>query len=219
MSTSQPRITEVLSQVERFSEILFGLIMTLSITGTVSVVSGGREEVGAILLSVLGCNVAWGIIDAVLYLLGTVSERGREYALYTAVLQAHDSEEARPVLTEALPPLIARVLLPEDFDAIRQRLTGLPEKPRRHVISRRDLIGAAGVFLLVVLSCVPLIIPFVFIFDPLPALRVSNAIAILMLFVGGYFYAKHSGLPKVSTALVMVALGVVMVGITVALGG
>jgi hypothetical protein len=219
MATKETKITGVLSPVERFSEILFGLIMTLSITGTVSVVKGGREEVGTILLGVVGCNIAWGIIDAVLYLLGTVSEHGREYRLYNLVQQTRDPEKTRAAIVEVLPPQIAAVLLPEDFDTIRQRLANLPERPRRQVMTVQDLAGAAGVFLLVVLSCVPLIVPFFFIVDPLPALRVSNAVAILMLFVGGYFLAKYARLPKILTGTVMVVVGALMVGITVALGG
>jgi VIT1/CCC1 family predicted Fe2+/Mn2+ transporter len=219
MSTDGSKRVRFLSPVERFSEILFGLIMTLSITGTVSVVTGGREEVGTILLGVLGCNIAWGIIDGILYLLGAVSENGRGYALYTQIRQTRDPERTREVFAEALPPEIARVLLPGDFDAIVQRLVNLPDKPRRRVMTREDLGGAVGVFLLVVLSCIPLIIPFFFVADPLPALRVSNAVAILMLFLGGYFYAKYSGLPKIPTGIVMVVLGVLMVGLTVALGG
>jgi len=219
MATKETKITGVLSPVERFSEILFGLIMTLSITGTVSVVKGGREEVGTILLGVVGCNIAWGIIDAVLYLLGTVSEHGREYRLYNLVQQTRDLEKTRAAIVEVLPPQIAAVLLPEDLDAIRQRLANLPERPHRKVMTVQDLAGAGGVFLLVVLSCIPLIIPFFFIVDPLPALRLSNAVAILMLFVGGFFLAKYARLPKILTGTVMVVVGALMVGITVALGG
>ena len=219
MATDGSKRVRFLSPVERFSEILFGLIMTLSITGTVSVVTGGREEVGTVLLGVLGCNIAWGLIDGILYLLGAVSEHGREYALHTLIQQARDPEATRVLLAEALPPVIAGALLPEDLNTIGQRLANLPQKPRRRVMTREDLGGAVGVFLLVVLSCVPLIIPFFFIVDPLPALRVSNAVAILMLFLGGYFYAKYSGLPKIPTGIIMVVLGVLMVGLTVVLGG
>jgi len=219
VSANTSKVFGVLSPVERFSEILFGLIMTLSITGTMSIVSGGREEVRIMWLSVLGCNLAWGIIDAVLYLLGTISDRGRGYALFTLVRQTRDREKARAVIEEALPPAIAGVLLPEDFERIHQRLAALPDPPRRRVITRPDLLGAVGVFLLVVLSCVPLMIPFLFMSDPLPALRASNAVAIAMLFLGGYSFARYAGGAKLLTGLVMVVLGVVMVGITIALGG
>jgi len=193
--------------------------MTLSITGTVSIVTGGREAVGAMLLGVLGCNIAWGIIDGVLYLLGAVSENGREYALYNLVEQTREPEKRRTVIAGVLPPVVAGVMLPVEYDAICQRLVNVQEKPRRRVMSRKDLAGAAGVFLLVVLSCVPMMVPFLFMSDPLPALRVSNAVAILMLFIGGYLLAKYEGLPKILTGTVMVVLGVMMVGITIALGG
>jgi VIT1/CCC1 family predicted Fe2+/Mn2+ transporter len=219
VSANTSKVFGVLSQVERFSEILFGLIMTLSITGTMSIVSGGREEVRIMWLSVLGCNIAWGIIDAILYLLGIISDRSRGYALYTLVRQTRDREKARTAIEEVLPPAIAGVLHPEDFENIHQRLAALSDLPRRRVITRQDLMGAIGVFLLVSLSCVPLMIPFLFMSDPLPALRVSNAIAIAMLFLGGYSFAKYAGGAKIPTGLVMVVLGVVMVGITIALGG
>jgi VIT1/CCC1 family predicted Fe2+/Mn2+ transporter len=87
------------------------------------------------------------------------------------------------------------------------------------VITRPDLLGAVGVFLLVFLSCVPLMIPFLFMHDPLPALRASNAVAIVMLFFGGYSFARYAGGAKILAGLAMVVLGVVMVGITIALGG
>jgi len=219
VSTNTSKVFGVLSPVERFSEILFGLIMTLSITGTMSVVSGGREEVRIMWLSVLGCNIAWGIIDAILYLLGIISDRGRGYALYTLVRQTRDPEKARTVIEEVLPPAIAGVLLPEDFENIQKRLAALPDPPRRRVITRPDLLGAVGVFLLVFLSCVPLMIPFLFMHDPLPALRASNAVAIVMLFFGGYSFGRYAGGAKLLTGLEMVVLGVVMVGITIALGG
>jgi hypothetical protein len=219
VSANTSKLFGVLSPVERFSEILFGLIMTLSITGTMSIVSGGREDVRVMWLSVLGCNIAWGIIDAILYLLGIISARGRGYALYTLVRRTRDREEARAAIEEALPPAIAGVLLPDDFETIHQRLAALPDPPRRRVLTRRDLLGAAGVFLLVFLSCVPLMIPFLFMRDPLPTLRVSNTIAIAMLFLGGYSFARYAGGAKIQTGFVMVVLGVVMVGITIVLGG
>jgi hypothetical protein len=40
-----------------------------------------------------------------------------------------------------------------------------------------------------------------------------------MLLVNGYFLAKYSGLLEISTGVLTVTLRVLMVGITVALGG
>ncbi len=217
--TKRTILPGVLSPVERFSEILFGLVMTLSITGTLSVVTGGREEVRIMLFSILGCNIAWGIIDGLLYLIGAASDRGRGYYLLNLLRHSSDGEKNRNIVAGVLPPTIARVMLPAELDAISERLAKLPVEPRQIMVTRENWLGAFGVFLLVVLSCVPLIIPFLLIQEPLPALRVSNGIAIMMLFFGGYFLAKYSGTSKLRTGLLMVLLGVVMVEITILLGG
>jgi VIT1/CCC1 family predicted Fe2+/Mn2+ transporter len=219
VSTQMQTSNRFLNPVERISEVLFGLVMTLSFTGTMSVVSGGREAVGTMLLAVLGCNIAWGIIDGILYLLGAVSERGREHQLFKAITRTSNAEQAQALITEAIPPSVAAVLRPDEFESIRQRLADLPDRPRGRMITGRDIGGAVGVFLFVLVSCVPVLIPFVIIHDPLPALRVSNAVAILMLFLGGYSLARYAGLPKILTGVVLVVLGSAMVGLTIALGG
>ena len=60
-------------------EVLFGLIMTLTFTLGAGIViqEEGREGAREMLIGILGCNLAWGIIDGVLYVLGQVFERGR----------------------------------------------------------------------------------------------------------------------------------------------
>lgn len=209
----------VLSPVERFSEVLFGLIMTLSFTGTMSVVSGGRQEVGTTLISVIGCNIAWGIIDAILYLIGAASDRGSRNALREFVRRTRDANEARAAIAEALSSFVSEEVPPDEVEPIRQRILNRPALGPGKILHKDDFVGAIAVFILVVLSCVPVVFPFLIIQEPLVALRVSNAIAIAMLFFGGYGLAKYSGTSKVLTGLVMVALGVVMVGITIALGG
>ena len=66
-----------LDPIDRLSEVLFGLIMVLTFTGSLSVAEAGRESVRTMLLAALGCNFAWGVIDAVLYLMGCLAEKAR----------------------------------------------------------------------------------------------------------------------------------------------
>jgi hypothetical protein len=219
MSISETLKNGFLSPVERFSEILFGLIMTLSFTGTMSVISGGRQEVTTTLISVLGCNIAWGIIDAILYLISAASDRGRMLSLIDLVRRSGEPEKGRKAIQETLAPVVFNALLPGELEAIRQRVLNSPEQPHRRLLGKEDILGAAGVFIMVVLSCIPVIFPFLIIHEPLTALRISNGIAILMLFCGGYFVALYAGTPKILTGFIMVALGVAMVGLTIALGG
>ena len=60
----------VLEPYDRISEVLFGVIMVLTCTGSLSVAGADRAEVRTMLIGALGCNLAWGIIDAALYLMG-----------------------------------------------------------------------------------------------------------------------------------------------------
>src|SRR5262245_41790792 len=176
----------VLEPHERISEVLFGLIMVLTFTGSLSVAEAGREDIRSMLIGALGCNLAWGIIDALLYLMGNLAERARGRITFQAVHKTADSEHARRLIADAMPPLLASVVDPAELTAIHERLRQLPEPPQRTMLHRRDWLGALGVFLLVFLSTLPVVIPFVVMHNAVPALRVSNAIAIGMLFLTGF---------------------------------
>ncbi|HTX53773.1 MAG TPA: hypothetical protein VMD08_10195, partial [Candidatus Baltobacteraceae bacterium] len=56
----------LLEPSERIAEVLFGLIMFLAITGSLRVATAGPDDVQTMLRNALGCNLAWGVIDAVL---------------------------------------------------------------------------------------------------------------------------------------------------------
>ena len=51
------------------------------------------------------------------------------------------------------------------------------------------------------------------------AIRASNLVAIVMMFVCGYWLARHGGYHPLGTGLGVVLLGVLLVGIAIALGG
>jgi hypothetical protein len=71
----------VLSPVDRVSELLFGVFMALTFVGAVSVAEAGREQIRSMFVAALGCNLAWGLVDAVMYLVRTVTDRGRSLTL------------------------------------------------------------------------------------------------------------------------------------------
>jgi VIT1/CCC1 family predicted Fe2+/Mn2+ transporter len=208
----------ILDPIDRISEVLFGLIMVLTSTNTVSVVSAGRPEIRTMILAALGCNLAWGIIDAGLYVLGRIDERGRNLLTLRAVREAADPTEARRLIANALPKALSR--LPEEhLEPMRREVLRLPEPPQRPGPTREDTLGALAVCLLVFLSTFPPVIPFLLWGDVQTALRISNAVAIVMMFVCGYAYARGTGLRPWLTGLVMVAIGFALVGIAIALGG
>ena len=208
----------VLSPVDRVSEILFGLIMALTFTGTLSVATAERSEVREMLIGALGCNIAWGLVDAVMFLLATLTERGRNFSMLQEVRRAADPARARVLILDALPPLVASAMQPGEVDLIRDRLSRLPE-PRRLRLGFADLRMAVAVFLLVFLATLPVALPFAFIQEAHRALRLSNGIALAMLFLGGYYLGGHAGRHPWWSGLLMLGIGVLLVWATIALGG
>lgn len=209
----------LLDPVDRVSEILFGLIMVLTSTNTLSVATAGRAEIGTMIWGALGCNLAWGIIDAALYVMGCINERGRDILMLRAVRQPVSPEQSRRLIADSLPEPLAAVLSPGDAETMRQRLVQLPEPPARPGLTKTDALSAAGICLLVFVSTFPVVIPFLFIGEVRPALRLSNAVAIAMLFLCGYVFARYTGLRPWTTGLLMVAIGCAMVGVAIVLGG
>jgi hypothetical protein len=208
-----------LDPIDRLSEVLFGLIMVLTFTGSLSVAQAGREDVRTMLMGALGCNLAWGLIDAVFYLMGCLGAKGQDLATYRAVREARDPGRAQRLIADALPPTVASVLEPAELEAMRLRLLKLPKPPERAGLDRDDGRGALGVFLWVFLSTFPVVIPFIVMRDPVPALRVSNAIAVVLLFAAGYVFGRLTGRHPVWVGSAMVVLGAALVGLTMALGG
>jgi len=208
----------ILEPTERFSEILFGLIMVLTFTCTLSAATGGRDEVRSVLIGAIGCNLAWAIVDAVMYLLNTLGERGRGLVTLRGVRSA-DPEAGRGLVAAAMPPAVAALIRPAEVESLRERLAAMPEPPARPRLVADDALGAVAVFLLVFLSTFPVVVPFLLIGETATAVRASNAVAIVMLFFAGSAFGRSAGYRPWRMGLSMVALGVALVLITMALGG
>src|SRR2546421_12718264 len=91
----------LLDPMERVSEVLFGLIMVLTFTCSFSVAEAGRLEVRGMLLGALGCNLAWGLIDAIMYLMGCLAEAARSLRTLRLVRNIADPEKAYRVIAAA----------------------------------------------------------------------------------------------------------------------
>jgi hypothetical protein len=209
----------VLDPVSRISEIIFGVLMALSFTGSLNVAAAGREEVRTMMLTALGCNLAWGLVDAVMYLVATLTGRARNLTLLGLVRGAKEPQEAYTAIAETLPGRMGDAMGAEGLEDMRKRLAALPEVPAHARLGKDDYAGAFGVFLLVVLSTFPVVIPFMFISEMAHAMRVSNAVALVMLFIGGYQLGRYAGASAWRTGLAMAAVGGVLVSIIMALGG
>jgi hypothetical protein len=209
----------ILGPVERVSEMCFGLFMAITFAGALSVVTPGGSEVRTMVFAALGCNLAWGLVDAVMHLVRTLTERGRTLSLALRVRRAADAESGRRVVADALSRVASKLVSDAEVEAIRARIVALPALPDRPHLTERDAAAAIVIFFIVVAATFPVVLPFVFIDDLGVAKTVSRLLALAMLFLGGWELGRHAGGGELRTGFSMVGLGTALVVAIMALGG
>lgn len=212
------RARPVLDPIDRMSEIVFGLLMALSFTGTMSAAVAEGDQVGGVLVAALGCNVAWGIVDGVMFVLAVVVERARKRHLMTSI-RRDPLPEARQVFLEHLPDEIGSSLDSEQTETLFSRIRAKPEAQSGTVVTPGDFKAAVLIFILVVASTLPPSIPFLFIDELHMAMRVSNATSLVMLFIIGAQIGRYTGRNPWPMAFAMASIGSVLVLVTIAFGG
>ena len=211
-----------LDPASRLGEVLFGLIMVLGITLTTGLsVADGPAGVRQLLQAALGCNIAWGIIDGIMYVMNGITVRAGKARLMEAIQRARDTRTALDIVRDQIEPQFETLTAPEHREALSRSILeylARGEAPTTS-ITRDDLYGAVACFLEVFLSCLPVVLPFVIFSEPILALRVSNFLLIAMLFIVGHKWAAHVRINRLLAGLAMVAIGLAMVGVTILLGG
>ena len=204
-------------------EILFGLIMTLTFTLGAGLViqEEGREGARAMLIAILGCNLAWGIIDGVFYVLGRVFDRGRLRRVGWKVRRAASDAEAHRMVAEELDENLVTFTDASERDrlyrSIVERVRTVPSMP--NPVRRADLMGGLNAAWLVFACSFPAVLPFLFLDEPHLALRISNAILLGLLFYVGWRMARHTLAKPWVVGATFLLVGLVLVLVAIALGG
>jgi hypothetical protein len=208
---------------ESLTEIVAGLIVVLSFTLAASVASGGGQEgARAALLGAIGANTAWGIIDAVFYMMGSAFNRDRHVRLARAIASAPDEAAALTTIRQELDPYLASVARAEDREQLYRGIrTSLMHArlPQRSGLQRDDVIGAVVVFCLALVTSLPAALPLALIDHPWLALRVSNFLVVGLLFLVGYRWARFVDANPWLAGLGLMALGLALVAVAILLGG
>ena len=212
-----------LDPASRLGEILFGLIMVLTVTLTASfTIADGKKGVHQLLLAAIGSNVAWGIIDASMYIMNAMVVRRGKIRLVEAVQRASDPEAALVLSQNRVEPELQELIGPEKAEAfsrsVLKHIVGA-RIAKRGIVTREDFYGALASFWLVFVSCLPAAIPFLIFSEPQVALRVSNFLLIAGLFYVGQKWAEYAGKNRLAVGLAMVAVGLALVGVAILLGG
>jgi hypothetical protein len=196
------------------------MVLTVTLTASFTV-ADGKKGVRQLLLAAIGSNVAWGIIDASMYIMNVMVVRRGKIRLVEAVQRAPDPEAALVVVKDRVEPELQELLDPEKAEAFRKSV--LPHIVGAHIkekiLTREDLYGALATFWLVFVSCLPAAIPFLIFSEPQVALRISNFLLIAGLFYAGQKWADYAGKSRLVVGSAMVAVGLALVGVAIFLGG
>lgn len=207
----------LLDPVDRISEILFGLIMVLTFTGAISVHTDQRDEV-LLVVAAIGCNLAWGIVDGVMYVTMGMIERARGRRFVREV-RAGSADRGRELVARKLPPVVAPLFDEHELEIMRVNVLEVPE-PVDPLITGDDVKGGLAVAVLVFLSTFPVVIPFLLIDDQRTAIRTSNAVALAMMYWCGHQLGHYAGARRRwLVGVAMAGVGAFLVALTIMLGG
>jgi hypothetical protein len=223
---TEPRATLTsrwLDPASSLGEIMFGLIMTLTFTLGAGIIidDEGKEGARDLLIALIGCNIAWGVIDAAMYLMTELFTRGKRRRVAEAVRSAPDERGGVAVVARELDQYFEDVAHGEERDALYQRVAAkvrTAEIPPNR-LTKADFMGAFTSFWLVVLASAPAAIPFLIWDDARFALRVSNAILLAFLFFCGFNWARYTLGNPWTAGLIFLAGGFGLVAMAIALGG
>jgi hypothetical protein len=204
-------------------EVMFGLIMTLTFTLGAGIIiqDEGREGARQLLIAAIGCNIAWGVIDGALYLVGQLFNRSQRRRLAWTVRNTADERAASALIADELDPLLENVTTASERDSLYRHIANNLRTAEAKVepLTRSDVLGAIASFWLVFLTSAPAAIPFLLIDEAHLALRVSNAVLLAILFVTGYWWARYTLDKPWIVGLSFLVGGTSLVLVAIALGG
>ena len=208
---------------ESLSVFIAGLIVVLSSTLAATTLSGGDQEgVSAALIAAIGVNAAWGLVNAVLYMMGSTFDSNRRLRLGRAIASAPDETAAVAAIRGELDPSLAPVAEDEDRESLyrRVRISMVHGRlPPRIGSLRHNAFGAIEVFCVALAASFPAVLPLVLFGDPWLAFRISNLVVVGLLFLAGYYWAKYVHANRWLTGFGLTGIGLALVAVTTLLGG
>jgi hypothetical protein len=132
--------------------------MLLSVTLTAGLsVAEGPAGVRQLLVAALGCNIAWGIIDAIMYVMSCMTARAEKAHFIHAIQSAPDASAALDIVRVEIEPRFEALTGPENREVVCRSICeylARAEAPKTSM-TKEDLYGAVACFLLLFLSCLP----------------------------------------------------------------
>lgn len=204
----------------RLGEVLFGLIMAMGITGAVRF-SSAEATNRQLLIDILGCNIAWGIVDGAMFAMLGLFERARKSRIANLVRVAPTEQAALAGIHNEIGRRLEPLMSPSEREQVYRWVLDNAKKspPEQPGLCREDILGGVAVGLLILIATFPVVLPFVLISNTTTAVRMSNLITLCMLFGIGWWWGRTVGTNPLHVGAGIAGVGLLLVLITIALGG
>lgn len=225
-------LERLLDPIDLLSEAIYSILIVLTFTMAFRIVRFGAgagapaipsaEQINQLLIAAVGAALAWGVIDGIMYVLMSVFERSERHRLLRGIHSAETEQESLDVIEAELDHILEPITKDSDRrNLYRDVLEYLREGELRPVgLKREDIAGALGSVLVAVGAALPSIVPLALIrSDPFLAIRASNVVSFIMLFILGYRWGTYTGANPWKTGLLLFAVGVIMTLVAIFLGG
>jgi VIT1/CCC1 family predicted Fe2+/Mn2+ transporter len=138
-----------------------------------------------------------------------------------AVQAAPDEAAAFAEIERALEGSLTSFATEEERTRLYRVIYGVVRRApaERARLRREDLLGGVASGVLVVLSTIPAAIPFLLIDEPWRALRMSNLVLVGLLFAVGFEWGRQAHASPWRAGLTFLGVGLLLVGLAIALGG
>jgi hypothetical protein len=208
-----------LTTAETLTEVVFGLLMAMTITNTIwYLLDVSKQQVAvSVLAATLGCNLAWGLADGTLMVLRDYYDRAR----FARMLERGKGAVNEDDLHSEIEDSIIGVLDEEGQEQVEQALLRYAAKEGAldYHVRLRDGLDVVMCVVLNVLAVFPIVLPFAILPSPGDAVLASNAIGIVMLFLIGFTWAKASFRNRLLAGGLMGLIGFALLTVLILLGG
>lgn len=220
----------LLDPIDRLAETIYSVLILLTFTLAFRIFKlGGAPDpsdpgvaMTELFVAALGATVAWGLIDGLMHVLLEIFQRGERHRLLQLIQTAESERAGVAVIAEELDYVLEPIADESDRTALYHSVFARLQasQPRPVGIKRSDLAGALGCVIVSVLAVLPSLLPLILIrSDPNLAIRVSNSVSFVVLFIAGYRWGQYTGADPLRTGLLLVVVAVLMVAIAIPLGG
>jgi hypothetical protein len=210
----------LLDPIDRLSESIFSILILLTFTLAFRIIPS--TYINELLIGAAGATVAWGIIDGIMYALMEMFARGERHRLLRQLQSAHTEDEGIQIVANELDYILEPITGEEQrkvlYQDVLEHLRDGSAQPVR--LTREDIAGGFGSVLVAVIAVLPSFVPFLLFYNnPALAIRLSNIVSFVVLFLLGYQWGKHTGASSWKTGLLLASVAAIMVLIAIPLGG